>query len=260
MIKIGLLGCGNIGSYIARAVDSGKVRGSLISVYDKDCSKARYLASRLKRKPRVCSAFDELLGADVIVEAASQKAVRDFALKALSSGKDVVVMSSGALLDKKLFNDMLSAARRNNVRIYVPSGALCGIDGVKAASMGKIRSVLLQTTKPPTSIPEYISVKKRKVIFNGPASRAVKLFPANINISAVLSLAGIGAGKTSVKIIVDPKARRNTHEVFLEGDAGKLYSRVENVPSPTNPRTSYLACLSAIKMLNELNDIVKIGT
>lgn len=201
-----------------------------------------------------------LKGTDIIVEAASQKAVGEHAIKALSAGKSLLVMSTGALLDKKLFASMFSLARKNNATVYVPSGAVCGIDGVKSASVGRIRSVLLQTTKNPKSIKGFEGVRKRKVVFEGPASKAVKLFPANINVSAVLSLAGVGAGRTRVRIIADPKVHRNIHEVFVSGDSGRLYSRVDNLPSPENPRTSYLACLSAIRTLADIGGAVSIGT
>jgi len=260
-LKIGLLGCGNIGLIIAKAVDSGVIRGTLSIVYDIDPAKSKKLASTLKKKPRIADSFEKLLDdAEIIVEAASQKAVREHALKALTAGKHMLVMSAGALLDEKLFQGMVSAAEKNSANIYVPSGAVCGIDGVKSASVGGIKSVLLQTTKNPHSIKGFEHIRRRRVIFDGPASKAVKLFPANINVSAILSLAGIGAQKTRVRIVADPKVKRNTHEIFVSGEFGRLYSRADNMPSPDNPKTSYLACLSAIKTLNEIECAVRIGT
>ncbi|MCX6695866.1 MAG: aspartate dehydrogenase [Candidatus Altiarchaeota archaeon] len=260
-MKIGLLGCGSIGLVIAKAVDRGEVDGKLVSVYDIELNKARVLASRLRNKPRICKTFNELLaGTDIIVEAASQNAVREHAKRILSARKSLLTMSVGALLDERLFDSLISTAKRNKVRVYIPSGAISGVDGLKSASVGRIRSVVLQTTKNPKAVSGFEKVKSRKVIFNGPASKAVRLFPANVNVSAVLSLAGIGGNKTCVKLVVDPKVKRNVHEVFVTCESGSLYSRVENVPSPTNPKTSYLACLSAIRTLKDISGAIRIGT
>jgi len=261
MLRVGLIGCGNIGSVIAEAIDSRKVRCRLVSVYDKDTNMAKYLGLRLKDKPKVVNSFQGLLvGTDIIVEAASQKAVRDYAPKALAAGKSILIMSSGALLDKNLLDHLVKSASKNNARIYIPSGAVSGVDGIKSASVGGVKSVLLQTTKPPKSLAGYEKVKRRKVVFEGPASEAVRLFPANVNVAAVLSLAGVGSEKTKVRIIADPSAKRNIHEIFVYGSSGRIYSRIENIPSPGNPRTSYLACLSAIKTLADIGGVVSVGT
>lgn len=260
-MKVGLIGCGNIGSVIAKAFDSGRIDGSLVSVYDIDISKAQNLVSNLKSKPRIVKSINGLLrGTDIIVEAASQDAVRDYALKVLSDRKSILIMSVGALLNEKLFGRMVSLAMKNNVRIYIPSGAICGVDGVKSAALGSIKRVLLQTTKPPKSIKGFEHVRRRRVVFDGPAAQAVKLFPVNVNVSAVLSLAGVGAGKTRVRLIADPSVKRNIHEVFVSSRSGNLYSRVENIPAPDNPKTSYLACLSAIRTLRDIGCAVRVGT
>jgi aspartate dehydrogenase len=211
-MKVGLVGCGNIGTVIAKAFDEGKIAGELVSVYDTDNAKPRELLAKLKKKPRIAKSFEELLkGTDIIVEAASQNAVREYALKVISAGKSILIMSSGALADERLLERLTSQASKRNVKIYIPSGAVCGIDGVKAAALDGVDSVLLQTTKPPKSMPEFKNLRRRSVIFDGPAIKAVKLFPANVNVSAVLSLAGIGAKKTRVKIIVDPKTKKGVY-------------------------------------------------
>src|SRR5690606_14052270 len=78
-------------------------------------------------------------------------------------------------------------ASRNNATIHVPSGAIVGLDGLKAASVGTIESVKLVTRKPPRSL--GISMDEKKVLYRGRASEAVKRFPLNINVAAALSLA-----------------------------------------------------------------------
>lgn len=97
-------------------------------------------------------------------------------------------------------------------------------------------------------------------MYEGPAREAVRKFPANVNVAATLSLAGIGLDKTKVKIVADPEVKNNIHEISVQGDFGELKTRVENVPSPQNPKTSYLAALSAIATLKKITDGVEIGT
>jgi aspartate dehydrogenase len=176
-------------------------------------------------------------------------------------------MSVGGLLGKE---DVLRQAAESGVRVFIPSGALCGIDGLKSASVGKIESVMLTTRKPPKGIEgaPYIrekgidlsGVKAETVIFDGTAEEAVKGFPANVNVSAVLSLAGIGPKKTRVRIVTSPEYTKNTHEVEIVGDCGRITTRTDNVPSKANPKTSALAIFSAIATLEGIARSVKIGT
>jgi aspartate dehydrogenase len=270
-MKAGLIGCGNMGGYTARAFDSGLIDGELVAVYDIIQEKAVELSAGLKCRPRVAKSFDELLeGSDFIVEAASQQAVREYTVKALENGKDVLIMSSGALLDEEFYEKIIKTAGENNRRVYVPSGALGGLDAVKAASIAGIKEAVLKTTKPPKSLRNVkyledmgIDVDKlaaATVLYEGPALEAVKLFPKNVNVSAILSLAGIGPEKTRVVIVCDPDAETNTHEVVVKGASGVFESRASNVPSPENPGTSYLACLSIVQALKQITENLKKGT
>lgn len=164
----------------------------------------------------------------------------------------------------------MQLAREKNCRIYLPSGALTGLDGVKSAAVGRIDSVTLTTRKPPAGLSgapylaregiDLSSLREEKVIFEGSAEEAVEGFPRNINVAATLSLAGIGVAKTRVRIIADPKISRNIHEIEVEGEFGRLISRTENLPSPSNPKTSLLAIFSAIATLKSLASPVRIGT
>lgn len=86
-----------------------------------------------------------------MVEAASPEAVRELVPVVLEAGRDVVVMSVGALMDPELRKMLEETASRNNATIHVPSGAIVGLDGLKAASVGTIESVKLVTRKPPRS-------------------------------------------------------------------------------------------------------------
>jgi len=145
-----------------------------------------------------------------------------------------------------------------------------GLDGVKAARLGAITEVTLTTRKPPAGLKgaPYIeekgidldAIKDEELIFEGAAGEAIKAFPKNVNVSATLSLAGIGAEKTKVRIICSPKYVRNSHEIELKGEAGTFFIRAENVPSPDNPKTSYLAVLSALATLKGIASAVRVGT
>jgi len=187
--------------------------------------------------------------------------------RAVEKLKDVMIMSVGGLIESE---DLLEDARKKNVMVYFPSGAICGIDGLKAAGISGIKSVTLTTRKPPKGLegaPYLISkgidldsIVSERVLFEGSAKEAIKGFPKNVNVSSILSLAGIGAKKTIVKIIISPVYTKNTHEIEITGDFGRITTRTENVPSRRNPRTSELAILSAIATLRGIVDSVRMGT
>jgi aspartate dehydrogenase len=271
-MRIALIGCGAIGRVIAEAVKEGVVDVAIDCLYDLDKQRCEELATLLGEKPRICLSIEEVLNskAGLVVEAASQKAVKEYALDVLKTGKSLLVMSVGALLDEAFYNTLKDAARANKVKIYVPSGAIGGLDALKAASIGKIYEVKLVTTKHPRGLKgaPYLrrrgiraeSIREKTVLYEGSAFEAVKEFPANVNVSAALSLAGIGAAMTRVVVIADPGAKRNFHEIIAKGDFGSFALRFENLPSPGNPRTSFLAALSAIAILKRLSSPVEVGT
>lgn len=258
---------------MAKALDSGVLDGlELKIVYDRDVEKAWKLANSLKCKPRIASNISEVLEGDVelVVEAASQDAVREYGLSIIEAGKNLMVMSVGALADLELYEKLRDAASRRKVEILIPSGAIAGLDAVKAAGMAKINSVTLTSRKPPKVFVDNPYVKSKgvdlnrltepAVLYEGPALEACKLFPSSINVAATLSLASIGPEKVKVKIIADPRVSGNIHEVVVEGEFGKLCCITENKPTPENPKTSFLASLSALAMLKKTVEWVHIGT
>ncbi len=266
-LKIGIIGCGAIGSELSKAIGCRIPEASLAALADIDEGKARKLADSLSGNPQVLPPGDLIDRVDLVVECASASASAEIAEKALSRGKDILVMSVGGLLGKE---NLFRLARQKNCRLYLPSGALAGLDGVKSAAAGRIDSVTLTTRKPPAGLrgAPYLaredinldSLREEKVVFEGTAEEAVKGFPRNINVAAALSLAGIGATETRVRIVADPKISRNVHEIEIEGEFGRLVSRTENLPSPSNPKTSFLAILSAIATLKAIVSPVRIGT
>lgn len=272
MKRVGILGCGAIGTQIALAIDSAKIPAELTQIYDFDKSKSELLASRLTKKPTIVD-NPHLLSSgpvDLVVEAASQDAVRNHALSVIQNRKDLMVMSVGALLDESVFEVLYDACQEFKKKIYLPSGAIGGLDAIKSVR-DELDFIMLTTTKNPKALAgakffetnniDLSAIRSPQVIFEGSAKEAVKLFPANINVAALLSLAGIGSQKTAVRIVADPHTDKNTHHIQAEGRFGKITVCVENLPDPTNPKTSRLATLSAIECLRQVcSEHIRIGT
>src|SRR5579872_3414567 len=255
-LSIGLIGAGFIGFTLARAIDDGMVPNSTVrAIFDIDFERAKQVSESLRTKPKYMRSFQEEILMDdkvnLIVEASAQKAVELYVPSALKAGKDVMIMSIGALANEALRKEIFDIARSNNSNVYFPSGAIAGLDCVKAAKIGGLHRVVLTTRKPPRALIgapgaegiDLENLSSPKIIFSGTAADAVKLYPANVNVAAALSLAGLGFEKTEVNIIADPDAKRNIHEVVAEGNFGRLTTLVENEPSRENPKTSQLASL-----------------
>jgi len=269
VLKIGLVGCGAIGTEIARALGEGEIAADLVAVHDRNSKSAGELIEHLKTRPLLLDLETLVERSDIVVEAASQKVVPIVAKAALGKGKDLMIMSVGALLDRDLHETVQEMAREHNCKVYLPSGAISGLDGLKSAGIGQIKKISLTTTKNPAGFEgaPYIEemnidledISEPTVIFEGLAEEAVKAFPANVNVAATLSLTARPA-KVHVKVVVDPGIKVNVHEIRAEGDFGQITTKVENVPSPRNPKTSYLAALSAIATLKSIVEPVKIGT
>ena len=268
MLKIGIIGCGTIGSEICKAIDNGTVSGELIGVCDIDAAVSKKLTESLQNKMSVISQTELIQASDLIVEATNRKEAPKIVRETLQSSKDILVLSVGGLLTQ--IDEFKALAQANKCFIYVPSGAIAGIDAVKGAMIAEISKATLTTRKPPRGlegapyiVENHINLKditEPMVVFSGSATEAVPAFPANINVAAALSLAGIGPDKTQVKIIADPTLHRNTHEIMVEGDFGKLLTRTELLTAPHNPKTSLLAALSAISLLQRITSSVIIGT
>jgi aspartate dehydrogenase len=270
MFRIGIVGAGAIGKEIARAIDDGTVPATLVAIWDRQVDEANDFAASLRQKPKVLPLDELVKECNLVVEAAAQAAVREVAVAALSNSKSVMIMSVGALADNGLLEEIRGLARTHHCQIYVPSGAIGGLDAVKSASIKHIECVTITTRKPARGLKGAPFVVKNNLdldrykepteIFSGPAREAIKEFPANVNVAASLSLVGVGFDKTVVKVVVDPTISRNIHEIHVKGDFGEFHSKIENVPSDTNPKTSFLAALSAIATLKQVCEPLKIGT
>lgn len=254
-MKLGIIGCGAIATDVALAAENFP-EIETIFLHDVDKKAEKKLTSQLSKGETVNNK-DLLKKADVVFEAASQEAVKMYALDVLKQGKDIIIMSIGSLFDDTFRKELEETARKYHSKLFLPSGAVCGIDGILSASGDAIDKVTLVTTKPPKALEK--DYKKRTVVFNGSAREAVQKFPKNINVAANLSIAGIGFDKTEVEIVADPVAQRNSHKILAHGRFGRLRAEVENMPNPHNPGSSYLASLSAIATLKRIINPIQIG-
>lgn len=206
----------------------------------------------------------------VIVEAASHEAVRENLVSFLEAGASVVVLSAGALADDRLREAAEVAAQRSGARLHVPSGGIGGLDALKAACVAGVDEVAIQVAKPPAAwkgiaFVEELGVdlddmSKAHTLYKGPARAGVAHFPQNVNIAAVLSLAGIGFDRTQLEVVADPALTHNTHTIRVAGRTGRFTVMLQNVPSPDNPKTAWLACYSALAALRALASGTRYGT
>ncbi|MFO8050363.1 MAG: aspartate dehydrogenase [Thermoplasmatota archaeon] len=269
-LNIGIIGCGFIGTTIAGAVNL-KEEVVSINLIDLDFENAVELSSKLSKG--TAYAMDDLEvfleASDLVIESASQNAVSDLMPGAVEKGKDIMILSVGALVDDDLWNSLKKSAKEHGSRIFIPSGAVSGIDGILSGSMAGIDCVTLTVRKPPggLSLPSSMrelagkmkNLNEPLLLFEGTAREAVKMFPKNVNVAATIALAGVGFDRTSVKIIADPAVHRNQQRIEVRGRFGEMRLEMMNQPSTTNPRTSYLAPLSAIAVIEKLISGINIG-
>jgi len=239
--KVGLIGCGAIGTVIAEAIERKLVVCDELVVYDVDDSKAQKLKGSLKFPVTIAKNVEELLSLKprVVVEAASQEAAREYVPKIVSSGTELIVLSTGALLE--LAVDLS--------RIHVLSGAIGGLDALSSAALAGIDEAVLTSRKNPKALGR--NNKAEIVVYEGYAEEAARLFPREMNVAATLALT-VKPAKVKVRVVSDPAVKRNTHEIRVQWRFGEMFLRFANDPHPDNPHTSALAAWSAIKLLQTL--------
>lgn len=251
-MKVGLVGCGNIGADLCIGLQKGTIPAEIVALTDIDPSRAQVLQRSFQLNAAICDLEGNASRVDYIVECAAADAVKDVVETAIRYQKDCLIMSVGGLMaEPRLYE----RAQCSAIQIHLPSGALGGLDGVRSAMEAGLHSVTLTTRKPPRGLagaPHLIAngidienLEEPMVVFEGTAFEAVHAFPQNLNVAASLSFAGIGPHETRVIVIADPNATLNTHEIVAEGAFGRLRTLTENLPSPRNVKSSYLASLSA---------------
>lgn len=261
-MNIGLIGCGNIGKFVLKSVnlDGLLPGGRVVGIYDVNPDYARQVAQEFATEAYAdVESLIQSEQVDLIIEAANIKVVEAYAPAILQNGKNLLLISVGALVDGQFYDRLKQLCKENGTKIYLPSGAIGGLDVLKAAkSIGELDAVSITTRKPPQALPGA-PLDQESVLFEGSAAEAIKLFPQNINVSIILSLVGLGAEKTKVKIIADPKVDKNNHCIEAKGSFGNLTLQVENDPMPNNPKTSYLAALSILSTLKNNNEVIRVG-
>jgi aspartate dehydrogenase len=275
--KIAIIGCGSIGNELATSIDRRVVSNCSLSViFDVDIQRIETTSSHLKKKPIQFNNFKDFVDSpqfekiDLVIEAASINAILEYGLDILKRGKDLMIMSVGALSNANFYQNVLRTIESNANNIYLPSGAIGGIDLLRSVRE-HLESVTLTTTKnnkslkgAPFFLKNKIDIEKitsKQVIFEGNAIDAIKEFPANVNVAAIISIAGMGFSKTLVKIVIDPTEKSNRHEIHAKWKFGEFKIEISNYPSIQNPKTSYLAPLSAIECLRSICEHnIKIGS
>jgi aspartate dehydrogenase len=276
MKKVAVIGYGSIGREIIASAKRQEIpNAKIIAVFDKQSQVVNSVDNE-NGDVHLFSDFDEFYNSetysslDIIIECASKDAVREFGKKIIESKKDLIVLSVGAFSDKEYLAELQNLSSSNSTRIVIPTGAIAGLDSIRSVRK-YLNSVTITTTKHPKSLagaPFFESsrirlddINSETVLFEGNASTAIELFPANVNVAVAVALAGVGLEKTRVKIMTDPLISVNKHEIVAKGSFGEIHIVVQNIPSPTNPKTSYLASLSAIECLRSLcNENFRIGT
>ena len=253
-MNVGIIGCGAIANIITTSIVSEDNDIDIKYFFDKDIERAENLASLAGGVAALD--FDEMVdNVDLVLECASPDSVKSYASRVLKKGRDMIIMSIGAFMDLEFHNKIEKIAKDNNAKIHLPSGAIVGLDGIKAVAKFGLKEVSLVTRKSPKSLGKNID--KEEVLFEGKASQAVKEFPLNINVAATISLAC--NRDIDVKIIVDPSVDRNVHEITAKGDFGEFKTTTMNYPCAANPKTSMLAALSAIRLLKSFNETISVG-
>ncbi|MEN3355081.1 MAG: aspartate dehydrogenase [Betaproteobacteria bacterium] len=272
-MRVALLGGGTIARLCLDHIRGGDLGDDVevVSITGRSAaSRARLLAEEYKIGFTTDVAALMSTKPDVVVEAASHEAVREYCEPLLARGVGVIVLSGGALCDDDLRASLERAAQRSGALFHVPSGGIAGLDGLKAACVAGVDDVQITVMKPPAAWKNIAYVDKLGIdldhlsapctLYEGAARAGVPLFPANVNIAAVLSMAGIGFDRTRLKVVADPALEHNTHLIEIRGKTGNISVRVENVAAPENPKTAWLACYSALAALKLAKSPVRYGT
>jgi len=266
-VRVAIGGLGAIGMELARRLDAGLDGLELAAVSARDRDKARTRLAVLQRAVPVLGLSDLAEVCDVVVECAPAEVFEQVAEPAIRSGKVLIPVSVGGLLANWHLVDL---AARTGARINVASGAVLGLDAVRAAAQGDIQQVLIVTRKPPAGLAGAPHIERNAIdlgavgrplkVFEGSAREGVAAFPANVNVAAALGLAGIGPDRTRLEVWADPGVSRNTHSIVVESDSARFEIKIENIPTEENPRTGRIVVLSIIAALRRLVDPLTVGT
>lgn len=267
-LTVGIAGLGAIGMKVARTLDRGEIAGmALAAVSARDLDRATVRVADFHAPPRVVGAEDLAAHTDIVIECAPKAIFETLARSAVSAGRIFMPLSVGALLDHM---DLVDRARETGAQIIVPTGAIIGLDTVRAMAEEEVHEVTLMTRKPPGGLAgaphlvenaiEIDGLTEAKRVFAGTAREAARGFPANVNVAAALSLAGIGPERTTVEVWADPTLDRNMQSVRIRSASGEAEMTILNIPSTENPRTGRITALSVLACLRRLTSPLVVGT
>jgi len=259
-VNIGLIGSGNIASYLLENLESnGQEDIKITSVFGRNKKVGEQLADQFGIQ--FYTDFQEFIQSpiDLVVEAATIDAAKQYMKMVLENDRDLMISSIGVFKDDEVLHEVKKASHKHSKYVYLPSGAIGGLDLLQAANaLNGLDHVTITTRKSPKSL-GIADINEEQILFEGSARKAVEQFPKNVNVALLLSLAGIGADATMVKVVADPDIEKNTHTIEAKGDFGSMKLTIENNPMLNNPKTSYLAALSILSTLKNLNHSIRIG-
>lgn len=259
-MKIGIIGTGNIAQYLLEVINtSGEISGKVTAIFGRNLDVGEQLENKYNIK--FYADFKEFMNAsvDIVVESATIEVAIKYIKVVLENKKDIVISSIGAFKDIEFLDRMKEIAESHSKHIYLPSGAIGGLDLLQSAnSLNGLKSVSITTRKSPESL-GLETVNEEVLLFEGTAGEAIEKFPKNVNVALLVSIAGIGANKTRVRVVADPRINRNTHTIEAVGDFGNMNLQIENTPMPNNPKTSYLTALSILSTLKNRDRAMTVG-
>lgn len=266
--RVGIAGFGTIGSAVGLRLQAGEIEGmALAGVVSGQRAKAQAALSKMGSTAPVLTPVELAETCDIIVECAPTAAFMEIAVPAMQAGRQMVTVSAAALLEHM---EIVDLARAHNGRIIMATGALLGLDAVRAAAKAEIHSVTMITRKPSKSLVgaphlavigvDVMALTEATLLFDGSARDGARGFPANVNVAAALALAGIGADRTRLQIWADPHLERNTHTIKVDASSASFEMSIQNVPSPEKPGTGRITALSMIAALESLSSPLRVGT
>jgi len=267
MLSVGIIGLGTIGNVVAKALDDGIGGMRLAAIASGRRDKAIASIAKLSEQVDLLTINEVAERCDIIVDCAPKAVFRELAMATLSRGRILVTVSGAGILANE---DIEDVARQNGGRLILATGALLGLDAVRAATEGTIHSVRMITRKPPNALRDAPHIIDNNIsldrlngaiqVFEGSAREGAKAFPANVNVAAALGLAGIGADATQLEVWADPHLDRNTHSIEVDADSAKFTLQIENVQSESNPGTGKITALSVIACLRGMTAPMKVGS
>jgi aspartate dehydrogenase len=267
-LRLGIAGLGTIGLAVAKRVDAGDAGDMVVAaVSARNTQKAADNTAAFAHRPDIVPIGEIGEHCDVVLECAPRSVFNVLAASAISNGCIFIPLSVGALLDRP---ELVDQARATGAKIVVPTGALIGLDAVKAIAQGNVTSITMETRKPPRGLKgaphitaigvDLDRVNEPLKVFSGTAREAAKGFPANVNVAAALGLAGIGPDRTMVEIWADPTVQHNTHTITAKSDSSDFTMTIQNIPTQENPPTGKITALSALATLQRLTSPLVVGT